>query len=61
MTATIVTYAPHSAIPAPAMPRPSPPLGTSTSSSATFTTSPATAAGTLRCVTRARPVITIIT
>ena len=52
--ASITTYAPHSAMPAPAIPS----GGTSTTSSTTFAARPASAAGKLRVVTFARPAIT---
>ena len=58
MTSSIATYAPQRAMPAPAIPRLAPLLGTSSRSSTTLTVSPAAAAGRLREVTRARPVIT---
>ena len=48
---------PHSATPAPSLPSPAPLAGTSTSSSSTLTASPHAAAGKLREVTRARPLI----
>ena len=54
MNAIITTYAPHSAIPAPAIPS----GGTSVTSITTLATRPASAAGKFRVVTLARPAIT---
>ena len=50
---SIATYAPASAMPAPSMPS----FGTSHTSTSTFTTSPPSAAGSVRIVTFARPAI----